>query len=63
MRKYKDTPTKELKMMWESLRNKLINGGEKEEYESLYELRKEIERRKGNSLPPKDINYSDYLTD
>ena len=65
---YKTIPTPELVARWERFRNGLRNLPPDErtvgDYEVLYEMKREIDRRRDEPKPTVDINFSkDYLTD
>lgn len=63
--KYKDIPTQELKKLWEQQRNKVVNHSHSQaDYDILFEMRKELDRRKGERNPQVDINFEqNYTTD
>ena len=65
---YRDCPTATLLARWERLRDKLglIPPSEWDDVEAdcLWEMRRELDRRKDIPKPTVDINFaSDYLTD
>ena len=65
---YRSIPTWRLVEMWEAGVN-AVKGKDPSEltvgdYDSIFELRKEIDRRKDEKKPVVDVNFSkDYLTD
>ena len=64
---YHTVPTAEPVGMWERRRDSILNradGPTLEDCEALYEMRRELDRRKDEPKPVVDVNFSsDYLTD
>lgn len=64
MGRYQRMSTEALQSLWEKERERLLGLPESERrYEELYAMRRELERRSGESLPKVEVNYDDYLTD
>lgn len=61
MRKYRDIPLEELEKMWNERRMHIRIGTS--DMDEVFEMRREIDRRKGNHNPSTDVNYESYLTD
>lgn len=61
---YKTIETSVLRKMWERERDRLA--GKKDavvsDYDDLYAMRQELERRSGRPLPYKDVNFESYVT-
>ena len=62
---YHTVPTAELVAMWERKRGSLLGSSpSRDDFEALYEMRRELDRRKDEPKPVVDVNFSsDYLTD
>jgi len=62
---YHTVPTAELAGMWERKRDSLLAGSpSREDCEALYEMRRELDRRRDEPRPVVDVNFSsEYLTD
>ena len=64
MGKYQRMSTPELRSLWEAERTRLLAlPSEERDYDALYAMRRELERRGGEPLPGVEVNYDDYLTD
>lgn len=60
---YRTIPTVELVEMWERERDRLRGSGSGD-FDALYEMRCELDRRRDIPKPVVDVNFSnDYLTD
>ena len=62
---YHTVPTAELVAMWERKRDSLLSASpSREDCEALYEMRRELDRRRDEPRPVVDVNFSsEYLTD
>lgn len=64
MGKYRSLSSPALRSLWEKERDRLASIPESlRDYSSLYEMRRELERREGDPLPRLEVNYEGYLTD
>ena len=63
---YRDVPTVELERMWERERERLLAKEDAiiADYDGLFAMRRELDRRKDEPKRVVDVNFSkDYLTD
>lgn len=63
---YQDYTLEELKTLWKQKRNDIAQKDTHDclkEMGELYKLRREIERRLGESNPIVNVNFENYITD
>lgn len=61
---YRTLSTADLMERWEALRQKVLNKtGVLRDMDELNALRREIDRRRGETNPTVDVNFEDYITD
>lgn len=65
MSKFRDVPTPELERMWNEKRLSLkIGAGFRERLDDVYEMRRELDRRRGEVPQAKDVDFGkEYVTD
>lgn len=68
MSKYRDVPTTELERMWNEKRLSLKIGADSSvfrgELDEVYEMRRELDRRRGEVPQAKDVDFGkEYVTD
>lgn len=64
MAKYKHIPTEKLEQMWNQRRLRLRMGEHfKSDMDEVYEMRRELDRRRGDTPPGEEINFEKYTTD
>ena len=61
---YKSIPTPELERMWDKKRMSIRIGEHfREDLDDVYAMRKELDRRAGNEIPPVFVNFEKNITD
>ena len=65
---YRNTPTEQLEKMWNDKRLSLAIGAKGRDFQkdldAVFEMRQELDRRKGERLPTTSIEFSEeYTTD
>lgn len=62
---YKSITTPVLEKMWERERDRLLKLPDATiaDYDDLYAMRQELDRRRGISLPETSINFEKFVTD
>ena len=61
---YRSIKTPVLEKMWERERDRLMKKKDAVvgDYDELFMMRREIERRKGDKLPSADVDFESYVT-